>query len=465
MDDWLQELEPLAQQALQKARDAVRRRRGETVSVEDFLLALLEYHPSLTAFLSGQGVALDELIRTIQCEQPVVAPSSETAGLSVQLIDWLATAREIVGQGPLRVSQLLRVLSHRCERLSQRAYVAVLEQVSEQAWPGLERTRRPRPEETSDYILPLGGAGDDLLPASENLLFSARRLTAQLLTEPSPIVHIQTHSSIIARSMVARMREELWRLSGASVEGCRVRVGDFCRDRNGCLGNLLQRDLPLANGCQLVVLEGTTPELLEAFLRKEGVMVWQALIGQRQVVPVLVSRPATSSRQILRWLEAQFDRPVVTTRVPPLNSDDVLAYLRGRQPLLEGRVNMSITADALFIAAAHSTVHEGCPQAKAGSDSAIGAEPERAESILRASAAMLQAERVCGNTRLSALQASWQRRRREELVALARPDEAAATSEDEDFLLELAAEEVDWLEGNSQAPVLDGVAVRRYLEG
>ncbi len=465
MEDWLQELEPLAQQSLQKARKAVECRGGGVVSVEDYLLALLEHHPSLSSFLYSRGIALDELIRTIQCEQPLVTLSSETAGLSSELINWLAMAREIVGRNPLSVAQLLRVLTHRCERLSQRAYVAVLEQVPEQSWPALDRGEPVVQPKEDAAMLPLGGATDELLPASESLLEAARRITAQLLSDPVPLIHLQSHSSLIARSMITHVRQELEQLSGMTVEASRMRVSDCCRNRGFSLVNTLHRCLSSTGACRLVMLQGATPELLEALLRREGVLLWQSLISQGRMIPLLVSRPTIGSGQSVRWLEAQFDRPLVEAEVPPLGIDDVLGYLRARQPLLEKRVGMQITGDALFLAASHCTFSGECP-GNGDSDpvpSAPGAEPEHAESTLRAAAAMVQADRVCGNARLAALRASWQRRQREELVALARPGDATAHQADGDLSLELAAEEASWMEAREQSLVLDGEAVRKYL--
>ena len=69
MEDWQGCLSPLCQTALQRARDSVAQRGGYAITVEDFLLALLDGEPAICGFLRSRGVDLDELTRTIQCEQ------------------------------------------------------------------------------------------------------------------------------------------------------------------------------------------------------------------------------------------------------------------------------------------------------------------------------------------------------------------------------------------------------------
>lgn len=134
MEDWQGCLTPQCQTALLSARDHVDRRGGTAITVEDFLLALLDASPSASRFLRGSGVDMDELVRTIQCEQPIVTEVGGEGLLSSQLIYWLAAAREFFGTPAwLDWPQLLEVLARRAERLQGKAYVAVLEQVLR--WP------------------------------------------------------------------------------------------------------------------------------------------------------------------------------------------------------------------------------------------------------------------------------------------------------------------------------------------
>lgn len=153
MEDWQGCLAPQCQAALLCAREDVDRRGGTVITVEDFLLALLDSSPSASRFLRGAGVDMDELIRTIQCEQPIVTEVGGEGLLSSQLIYWLATARETFGTPAwLDWPQLLQVLARHAERLQEKAYVAVLELVSR--WPesndsgsGKERFEEPGIEE------------------------------------------------------------------------------------------------------------------------------------------------------------------------------------------------------------------------------------------------------------------------------------------------------------------------------
>jgi hypothetical protein len=134
MEDWQGCLTPQCQAALLSARDHVDRRGGTVITVEDFLLALLDSSPCASSFLRSCGVDMDELTRTIQCEQPIVTEVGGEGLLSSQLIYWLAAARESFGTPAwLDWPQLLEVLARHAERLQGKAYVAVLEMVSR--WP------------------------------------------------------------------------------------------------------------------------------------------------------------------------------------------------------------------------------------------------------------------------------------------------------------------------------------------
>ncbi len=133
MEDWQGCLSPLCQTALQDARRHVLDRGGQAITVEDFLLALIDCAPGLTDLLRRRGVDLDELTRTIQCEQPIVTVVHGEGLLSSQLLYWLSTARECLSGAWLEWPGLLRVLVSAADRLAGKAYVAVLEQVS--AWP------------------------------------------------------------------------------------------------------------------------------------------------------------------------------------------------------------------------------------------------------------------------------------------------------------------------------------------
>lgn len=144
MEDWQGCLSPLCQTALQRARDSVAQRGGYAITVEDFLLALLDGEPAICEFLRGRGVDLDELTRTIQCEQPIVTEVGSEGLLSSQLMYWFSSARELSDAPWLDWPILLSVLTRNAERLQEKAYVAVLELVGH--WPATDNSQQKTTE-------------------------------------------------------------------------------------------------------------------------------------------------------------------------------------------------------------------------------------------------------------------------------------------------------------------------------
>ncbi|MCG7201561.1 hypothetical protein MD273_17625 [Marinobacter pelagius] len=142
MEDWQGCLDPQCQAALLRARDNVSGRGGAAITAEDFLLALLDTDPSITRYLRGCGVDLDELTRTIQCEQPIVTEVGGEGLLSSQLIYWLASAREVCARTWLSWPHLLGTLARHADRLEGKAYVSLLEQVPN--WPELAESKPSR---------------------------------------------------------------------------------------------------------------------------------------------------------------------------------------------------------------------------------------------------------------------------------------------------------------------------------
>src|SRR5690554_2073385 len=133
MDDWQACLSPACQAALVQARDSVDRRGGTVITAEDFLLALLDAIPDIAPFLKRQGVDLDELVRTIQGEQPIVTEVRGDGDLSSQLIYWIAGARENYEAPWLEWPHLLPQLASGSERLQDKGHVGFRDVVSH--WP------------------------------------------------------------------------------------------------------------------------------------------------------------------------------------------------------------------------------------------------------------------------------------------------------------------------------------------
>ena len=121
MDDWQGCLTPECQTALVHAHRQVEQRGGAVVTIEDFLLSLLETVGTVPRFLKRRGVDLDELVRTIQCEQPIITGVGDGGVLSSQLTDWLAQTREIHAQPWLGWPELLAVLGILCDNIADGA--------------------------------------------------------------------------------------------------------------------------------------------------------------------------------------------------------------------------------------------------------------------------------------------------------------------------------------------------------
>ncbi|AZT83387.1 hypothetical protein EHN06_07405 [Marinobacter sp. NP-4(2019)] len=150
MEDWQGCLSPLCQTALQRARDHVAHRGGFAITVEDFLLALLEGESVVAGFLKARGVDLDELVRTVQCEQPIVTEVGGEGSLSSQLLYWFSSARELSDAPWLDWPVLFSTLAGNAERLQEKAYVSVLELVGE--WPLSGWSEEAEAGESPDHI-------------------------------------------------------------------------------------------------------------------------------------------------------------------------------------------------------------------------------------------------------------------------------------------------------------------------
>ncbi|MBW4936090.1 hypothetical protein [Marinobacter sp. F4206] len=178
MDDWQGCLAPECQAALVQAKESVSERGGTVITVEDFLLALLDTCPDIPRFLRSCGIDIDELVRTIQCEQPIVTEVGGEDLLSSQLIDWLARSREICEAPWLGWSPLLKVLATGMERLGDKAYVAVLELVSH--WPGVTTDGLPKGLE-SPGNLPLVVTDPEWMALAEDVAITVAASSNALL--------------------------------------------------------------------------------------------------------------------------------------------------------------------------------------------------------------------------------------------------------------------------------------------
>ena len=468
MEDWLGELDPQAQRVLRQAQEAVTRRGGYAISVEDVLLALLELSPAFSSFLARHGIDLDELFRTIQCEQPIVALSSECDGLSAQVVYWLATALEI-GESPMTVSHLLATLVNHCERLSQRAYVAVLEQVPANAWSALDAGSDVFRSRSSDGVRSMTRDASLGLSASESALRAARRLLGMVMTAPAPVVELQALSAVQCRSLVQRLMLELGPCLGVRVHGVSVSAEALAQTGQGPLVTRLGKQVCDNGGISVVLLEGITPDVLAALVRREGVLAWRRLFDTQGLIPILAYQPAPVDASTRDWLAAQFARSFRCMQAPEPRALDVLGYLQQARPSLEAELGMQVDGDALALAACYSRqpFRPGEAKGQPPEPFMLGepADLDRAWSILHSAAAMARAELACGSPDLGALRAQWHQSRQQELVTLARPGEPEGVLSEAQLSVDLAAEEISWLERvEEETPVVRAARVKQWLE-
>ncbi|WP_372966244.1 hypothetical protein [Marinobacter sp.] len=168
MEDWQGCLEPQCQHALVVARKHVASRGGSVITAEDFLLALLDIVGPIAPFLKREGVDFDELVRTIQGEQPIITEVHGDGDLSSQLIYWISATREVTETSWLNWSQLLRGLVNCAERLQDKAYVAVLEVVGH--WPDEPDECTPSIASGEPLVVPVTVTAQSWLELAEDVV-------------------------------------------------------------------------------------------------------------------------------------------------------------------------------------------------------------------------------------------------------------------------------------------------------
>lgn len=463
MEDWLQEFDPLVQSALGRASQLVAQRGGDALSVEDLLLVLLERRYPLSGFLRGRGVDLDELIRAIQCEQSIVSVPSEQDGLSRDLIAWLARVRDC-SAGIRGIPELMGTLVHHCDWLSQRAYIAVLEQVSEEQWEALSQGNGSRegPAVGGALLAPLES---DAWPASEEGMGQARRLASLAASSPSPLLQMLTRSRIQAAGIVAYAASAYTDCFGQSVAVWRVPVASITRQGMRVSDAMWQASAGSGETLNWFFLDGTSPELLAAVIEREGIRPWAELTADPSMALVIAHPPDGENSRVTARLCAQLDLFWSVFSQPRVAGIDVLRYCQKHQPRLEAIIGMPIETGALRLAVATSTGRD--PGVVAEHDAWLEdeADYERSEALLRSAGAMVQSELALGPVRLSALEARERMDEQLELLGLARGDASAGALMSEEASLEKVATEVEWLEQVREGtPVLDKAAVLRWLE-
>jgi len=420
MEDWQGCLTPQCQAALLCARDHVDRRGGTVITVEDFLLALLDSSPCASKFLRGSGVDMDELIRTIQCEQPIVTEVGGEGLLSSQLIYWLATARESLGTPAwLDWPQLLEVLARHAERLQGKAYVAILELVSR--WPesgdsanGGVDLEQPGIEEHE--AAPIVVTDPDWVELAEDVAIT-------LAATPDALVWVRGERGGGKSSW---LRSLLSSLTQPYVEM------DLRREAELMVSDLAVIPVTARKPWPVLVLDNVTPADLLALmelpsgLASELVLRWQGPL-------VLLGPDTTGSDDSCRFLEQRLGRALETFDMLLSSVTQRKAILVAHQAAIERRWNIQLPYSAAQFAASRRS---RCVSTPGGMLQWV----ERA-------AARLDLFARCGPATSVALSGQVDTLRRQSLVAIARQEPLNEIERSlEEISLLRAATEVAWHE-------------------
>ena len=415
MDDWQGCLSPLCQTALQRARDSVAHRGGFAITAEDFLLALVEDEPVVSGFLKARGVDLDELVRTIQCEQPIVTEVGGEGLLSSQLLYWYACARELSDAPWLDWPLLMRALTLSAERLQEKAYVSILEMVGDwplSGWSG-----------HSESV-----AGDDRVPvvvSDLGWLALAEDVAITMAASPSALIWLRGDRGT---GKTAWLQALLPCLDVGYVEIDLRRESELAADDHPAVpdSHLPRRDWPA------LILDNVSPAEVLTLAGRWDSLAAQLIQGWRGPVLLLgpgASRGAEAVAEVEQWLGRSMD----LFDMPPCGYLQKKAILTAHQPVIEKQWNVCLSDGVIAYAA-------GCHSQSVGSPGGMLQWVERAAARLN-----LFASR--GPTAALALTGQADTLRRQSLVALARQEPIAELESDlAKTELERAAAEVVWHE-------------------
>ncbi|WP_286222313.1 hypothetical protein [Marinobacter apostichopi] len=389
MDDWQGCLAPECQAALVKARDSVGERGGAVITVEDFLLALLDTCPDIPRFLRGCGIDLDELVRTVQCEQPIVTEVGAEGALSSQLVDWFACSRELSEAPWLEWNLLLSVLTTGMERLRDKAYVAVLELVPN--WPCEGIATVPAGVESNTGV-PLVVTNAQWVKLAEDVAITVSASSSSLLWIRAERGAGKSSWLPIMLSAVNRDYLEL----------------DLRRE-----AEVMANDLPaLAASDQtsprewpLLVLDNTSPSDLILMMERPGSLASELVTNWRG--PILLLGPERAEEDHCS-LERRLGRALEIVDLPTSDADQREAILTAHQPDIEKRWKVELSRPVLRFAA-------NCPNNLISTPGAMLEWVERA-------AARLDLFARCGPMGRVALAGAADTLHRQNLVALARAE-------------------------------------------
>ncbi len=441
MEDWQGCLDPRCQSALLKARDNVSGRGGAAITVEDFLLALLDTDPSITRYLRGCGVDLDELIRTIQCEQPIVTEVGGEGLLSSQLIYWLASAREAFTVPWLDWPHLLDTLARRTERFEGKAYVALLEQVPR--WPELAEPAPPE-DLTTDTRAPIAITDPGWIELAEDVSVTVAACCRALVWVRGPRGSgksslLQHLLSLLERDYIEIDLRREAELMASDLPAVPVRDAD-------------DNEASRSRSWPLLVLDNVSPADLLALMDAPGAVTSELLASWSG--PVLLLGPeGPDCTPAVRTLQHRMGRRLDAYDMPPASQAQRKAILTAHQSAIEKHWNILLPHSVIgYVASSRSR----CVSTPGGMLEWVGRAAARLSLFARR-----------GPAEAAALSGQADTLRRQGLVAMARQEPVEGLERClHDIELQQAAAEVAWREREAAGTLrrLSVEDLRRELE-
>ena len=346
MEDWQGCLAPQCQNALANARDLVLERGGAAITVEDFLLALLGSCSKLRHFLTTCSIDLDELTRTVQCEQPIVTGVSAEGLLSNQLVYWFARARELNDAPWLDWPVLLQTLTHKTERLQEKAYVAVLELVA--AWPA----------SVDDLTVKAASnaASVPVVVAQADWIELAHNVAVELSTDPTTLLWVKGPRGCGK----TRWLESVLPLLGINYKRLNLRCeSDVLAVAEGARYRL--RSFQQYGGWPLLVMDGITPQDLLRLAGRPGSAVGDVLAAWDGPILLLADERLKGKAQNDDQLQACLGRSLTSVMLPPCGAGQLRAIVVAHQPAIERQWNIELEAAAIDFSVEHRHRFECCP--------------------------------------------------------------------------------------------------------
>jgi hypothetical protein len=346
MEDWQGCLAPQCQNALANARGLVLKRGGAAITVEDFLLALLDSCQSLIRFLTTCSIDLDELTRTVQCEQPVVTGVSAEGLLSSQLVHWFARARELNDAPWLDWPVLLQTLTHKTERLQEKAYVAVLERVS--TWP-------PSVDELTMKAAS-NSAGVPMVVAQVDWIELAHTVAVDISTNPKTLLWVKGPRGGGKTCWL----ESVLPLLGIDYKRLNLRCeSDVLTLAEGARHRL--RSLQHCGGWPLLVMDGLAPQDLLQLVGRPGSVVGDVLAAWGGPMLLLADERIKAKAQHIGQLQLCLGRSLTSMILPPCGAGQLYAIVVAHQPAIERQWNIELEPAAIDFAVAQRHRFECCP--------------------------------------------------------------------------------------------------------